>query len=109
MSSNLPKKPPRSQVSKRESESYLIENPFVPLYVVTKQDLITMKLVFNGRDFLAYNYSTATEEGIPTETTFKRVDYPKLMSKLNEMHLLFTVHGMKLTLDKLDKLSPIPE
>lgn len=99
------RQPPRSQVTREELENYLVSNPYTPVFVVSKEDIIKGSVMFDESDFIGNNYLKLDEEGWPTKIVIPTEKYETLLSHISENHLLYTVHGMKLTLDKLDNLS----
>ena len=97
--------PNKSQLDKSELKEYLMSNPYTPVYIVSKEDVITSKLVYDEDQFLGFNYLKLNEEGVPQKVKIPVEKYLTLLSKISDNYLIYTLHGMKLTLDKLDKLS----
>lgn len=97
--------PPKSQISRTELKDYLMSNPFSPVYVVSTDDIIKGRVLFDEEKFVGRNYLKLDDNGVPMEIPIPQENYGTLLAKISEKHLLYTVHGMRLTLDKLDNLS----
>lgn len=89
---------------KKESlQEYLISNAYTPVYVVTTEDEIQTKLLYDGRDIIGYSYLQADGAGEPYQVTIPLLNFGKFLSKINDQHILYTVEGMADLLDSLDK------
>jgi len=61
-----------------------------------------MKLVYDGKSYIGFNYIQADEKGEPPIVTIKPKNYHILLNKLTDQYLFYTVYGMKSVLDRLD-------
>lgn len=98
---------PKSQVTRDELKSYLIDNQYTPIFVVSKANVITMRLEYDGTCFLGHNYIQLDEKGEAPLVKIAPENYSLLFKRLTDDFSLYTVQGMKVALDHLDRISPI--